>query len=94
MSFHAIYFLINQKMVTSNRFSGTNPWSYSQRKTAMSNFTTNYPTHSDVLFYVFRFTAYPKQISDEDYKRLSENSLQWQIIRNTTNFFMNFAKFK
>lgn len=77
-----------------HRFSATNNWSYSQRKAEQSNFTASFPTHSDVLFNIYRFTAYPSTISDADYQRLSKNSLQGQIIKNTTNFFMNFAKFK
>lgn len=50
--------------------------------------------HSDVLFYMFYFTSYPNDMSDEDYKRRSMDPLQRKIVKNTVDFFMNFAKFK
>lgn len=75
------------------RFSVKNDWDYSQRKTKATNFSTSFPDHSDQLFYIFRLSAYPKWISDQDYQNLSKDSLPRQIIKNITNFYMNFAKF-
>lgn len=77
-----------------HRFSAINYWSNSLREAAKSNFRASSAAHSDVLFNIFRFTAYPSTISDEDYQHLPKNSLPGQVIRRTTNFFMNFAKFK
>lgn len=76
------------------RFSIENEWNLSWRKAKRSNFTVDYAAHTDQLFYIFRLSAYSDIFPDEAYKMLNENSLPWQIIKNTTNLYANFAKFK
>ncbi|XP_055302656.1 juvenile hormone esterase-like [Sitodiplosis mosellana] len=77
-----------------SKFSVENEWNFSWRKAERSNFTADYAAHVDQLYYVFRFSAYPDIFPDEAYQTLKENSFPWQIIKNITNFYANFAKFK
>lgn len=89
-----LYSYTFQIFYLSDRFSVENEWNFSWRKAERSNFTTDYAAHSDQLYYIFRFSAYPDVFPDEAYQSLNENSFPWQIIKKLTNFYANFAKFK
>lgn len=76
------------------RFSVENEWNFSWRQAEQSGFKAEYSAHGDQLYYVFRFIDPTNTFPDEAYQTLKENSVQWQIIKNITNFYANFAKFK
>lgn len=67
-------------------------WTISDRHFLLNNVTSR-STHSDVPSYIFRGTETTNSLPDKDYQSLSETSLERQLIKNTTKFFANFAKF-
>lgn len=70
----------------SFRFSATNDLTYGAKLCRKNNITIC-DTHNDIVFYILpRFY--------EDYQNLSENSNERKVIKTTSNFLANFAKYR
>lgn len=50
--------------------------------------------HADLVAYIFQDYTHPELLTIEDYQNIEKGSLIWQIIKNTTNFYANFAKYR
>lgn len=86
-------FIVQRKTNFLFRFSIDNDWNLSARRSKLIDFKAEYPWHSDQLGYVFRFSGYPNLLPDTAYTNLTENSDQFQIIKNLSKFYMDFAKY-
>lgn len=48
--------------------------------------------HSDLVYYIFICLYH--NVSYDDYRNIEKGSLVWQLIKNTTSFYANFAKYR
>lgn len=84
-----VYFVIWQKYPRF-RFMVQNDWNLSARNKKANNFTANFDSHADQVYYLSWFSCYT---ANDVYQNLSRNSVQRKIIKNVANFYGNFIKY-
>lgn len=75
-----------------SKFSVRNDWTMSARRAKLVQYKTKYPEHSDQLAYVFRYSGSLDVLTDNDYLEITEDSMQYPIIKTLIKFYTDFAK--